>query len=162
MVVVGPRSTIFHAVPAPQAPDYVLVQTAKLATALVTGIYSQSTDKDDDDHQHQQDVRLLLAPRMFKQVIGKNHVDFSTGQQQDAAQFLQYFLEQSNRAEQAHKAHFMTTQTASSSSTSSTTSTNTSVPTSTFLSRPRGGRCPLAPFGTPGLRDFQCMTRKWE
>ncbi|KAL7576868.1 hypothetical protein ACA910_013879 [Epithemia clementina (nom. ined.)] len=133
MVVVGPRSTIFHAVPAPQAPDHVLVQTAKLATALVTGIYSQPTDKDDDDHQHQQDVRLLLAPRMFKQVIGKNYVDFSTGQQQDAAQFLQYFLEQSDRAEQAHKAHFMTTQTASSSST---TSTNTSVPTSTFFIHP--------------------------
>ncbi|KAL7561271.1 hypothetical protein ACA910_015346 [Epithemia clementina (nom. ined.)] len=110
-----------------------LVQTAKLATALVSGIYSQPTDKDDDDHQHQQDVRLLLAPRMFKQVIGTNHVDFSTGQQQDAAQFLQYFLEQSNRAEQAHKAHFMTTQTASSSST---TSTNTSVPTSTFFIHP--------------------------
>ncbi|KAL7557559.1 hypothetical protein ACA910_018435 [Epithemia clementina (nom. ined.)] len=99
MVVVGPRSTIFHAVPPSQAPDHVLVQTAKLATALVTGIYSQPTDMDDDDHQHQQDVRLLLAPRMFKQVIGKNHVDFSTGQQQDASLFLQYFLEQSDRAE---------------------------------------------------------------
>ncbi|KAL7574766.1 hypothetical protein ACA910_017328 [Epithemia clementina (nom. ined.)] len=90
-MVVGPRSTIFHAVPPSQAPDHVLVQTAKLATALVTGIYSQPTDKDDDYHQHQQDVRLLLAPRMFKQVIDKNHVDFSTGQQKDAAQFLQYF-----------------------------------------------------------------------
>ncbi|KAL7555627.1 hypothetical protein ACA910_022380 [Epithemia clementina (nom. ined.)] len=40
------QDSIFHAVPAPQAPDHVLVQTAK----LVTGIYSQPTDKDDDDH----------------------------------------------------------------------------------------------------------------
>ncbi|KAL7556083.1 hypothetical protein ACA910_007383 [Epithemia clementina (nom. ined.)] len=76
-MVVGPRSTIFHSVPPSQAPDHVLVQTTKLATALVTGIYSQPTDKDDDDQHHQQDVPLLsLASRMFKQVIHRNHVDF--------------------------------------------------------------------------------------
>jgi ubiquitin carboxyl-terminal hydrolase 5/13 len=36
---------------------------------------------------------------MFKHLIGKDHVDFKTGQQQDAAQFLQYLLEQLDRAE---------------------------------------------------------------
>jgi ubiquitin carboxyl-terminal hydrolase 5/13 len=36
---------------------------------------------------------------MFKHVVGKDHVDFCTGQQQDAAQFLQYLLEKIDRAE---------------------------------------------------------------
>lgn len=35
----------------------------------------------------------------MKHCIGKDHVDFRTTQQQDAAQFLQYFLERLDRAE---------------------------------------------------------------
>jgi uncharacterized UBP type Zn finger protein len=38
---------------------------------------------------------------MLKHVIGKDHADFKTGQQQDAAQCLQHYLEQLDRAEKA-------------------------------------------------------------
>jgi ubiquitin carboxyl-terminal hydrolase 5/13 len=36
---------------------------------------------------------------MFKHVVAGDHVDFKTGQQQDAAQFLQFMLEKLDRAE---------------------------------------------------------------
>ena len=36
---------------------------------------------------------------MFRTVIGKDHHEFSSGRQQDAAEFLQYLLEQLGRAE---------------------------------------------------------------
>ena len=48
------------------------------------------------------DPKYRVAPRMFKHLIGKDHVDFRTSQQQDASQFLQYFLEQIDRAEAKH------------------------------------------------------------
>jgi ubiquitin carboxyl-terminal hydrolase 5/13 len=46
---------------------------------------------------------------MFKHLIGKDHVDFRTGQQQDAAQFLQYLLEQLDRAELKHDRNMLQT-----------------------------------------------------
>lgn len=68
----------------------LLCQTAKLATALTSGKYvAPSAD----------DAEVKIAPRMFKHVVGCNHVDFKTGQQQDAAQYMQFFLESLDRAE---------------------------------------------------------------
>jgi len=72
------------------ATNDLLCQTAKLATALTSGKYvSPSTD----------DTEIRIAPRMFKHVVGCNHIDFKTGQQQDAAQYMQFFLESLDRAE---------------------------------------------------------------
>ena len=76
------------------APTDLLCQTAKIASAITSGAFSKPLDLEDDN-----DPRYRLAPRMFKHLIGKDHVDFCTGQQQDAAQFLQYLLEQIDRAE---------------------------------------------------------------
>jgi ubiquitin carboxyl-terminal hydrolase 5/13 len=45
------------------------------------------------------DPKYRLQPRMFKHVIGGDHVEFQTGQQQDAAQFLLYMLEKLDDAE---------------------------------------------------------------
>jgi ubiquitin carboxyl-terminal hydrolase 5/13 len=80
------------------APTDLLCQTIKVASALTSGVFCRPLDNDDTD-TNENDPKYRLAPRMFKHVIGKDHVDFCTGQQQDAAQFLQYFLERLDRAE---------------------------------------------------------------
>ena len=80
------------------APQDLLVQTSKLATALVTGAYGMPQEELDVEGATTH-PKYRLAPRMFKHLIGKDHVDFRTGQQQDAAQFLLYLLEQLDRAE---------------------------------------------------------------
>jgi ubiquitin carboxyl-terminal hydrolase 5/13 len=79
------------------APDDLLVQMAKLATALTSGAYALPTEELESEEPTNPKYRL--APRMFKHLVGKDHVDFKTAQQQDAAQFLQYLLEQVDRAE---------------------------------------------------------------
>lgn len=66
-------------------------------TALTSGVYA--IPKEELETEGGVHPKYRVAPRMFKHVIGKDHVDFRTGQQQDAAQFLQYMLEQLDRAE---------------------------------------------------------------
>lgn len=83
------------------APDELLVQTTRLMSALTSGAFSLPKDQLDDSTAPA-DPKHRLAPRMFKHLIGKDHVDFKTGQQQDAAQFLQYMLERLDRAEMKH------------------------------------------------------------
>ncbi len=80
------------------APLDVLCQTTKLACALTSGRFAKpvSSDKNDVDATH---PKYRLAPRMIKHCIGKDHAEFRTAQQQDAAQFLQYYLERLDRAE---------------------------------------------------------------
>jgi len=97
-----PSDSVFHhrffeGVSPSAAPNNLLVQTSKLATALTTGAYA--IPEEELDTEGPADPKYHVAPRMFKHLIGKDHVDFRTGQQQDAAQFLQYFLEQIDRAE---------------------------------------------------------------
>lgn len=96
-----------------QAPEDLLSQTVKLACALTSGAFSKpvhdggatnGADEDNNNNNNDEDEnnpKYRMAPRMFKHVIGKGHVDFKTGQQQDAAQFLQYYLEQLDRSEMA-------------------------------------------------------------
>lgn len=78
------------------APLDLLCQTTKMANALTSGVFAQPVAEKTEGST---DPKYRLAPRMFKHVIGKDHVDFCTGQQQDAAQFLQYLLERLDRAE---------------------------------------------------------------
>jgi ubiquitin carboxyl-terminal hydrolase 5/13 len=87
----------FSGVTPRNAPNDLLTQTARLVNALTSGVFSLPEDKLDSTAPA--DPKNRLAPRMFKHLIGKDHVDFKTGQQQDAAQFLQYLLEQIDRAE---------------------------------------------------------------
>ena len=86
-----------------QATQDLLCQTTKIANALTSGVYCRPvvSDQPDDDKEDATNPKYRLAPRMFKHVIGKDHVDFRTGQQQDAAHFLQYLLERLDRAELA-------------------------------------------------------------
>lgn len=84
-----------------KAADDVLCQTSKLSSALTSGAFcspvapksAEVSDASTSDPKHR------LAPRMFKHAVGHDHVDFRTGQQQDAAQYFQYLLEKLDRAE---------------------------------------------------------------
>merc|ERR1711879_440209 len=70
-------------------------QVAKLASGILSDRYAPSwQDGDDED-----DPRFLVAPQMFRSLIGKGHVEFSSNRQQDAGEFLNYFLEKLSRAE---------------------------------------------------------------
>ena len=99
---------ILKATPPTKAPEDVLCQTTKLAMALTSGAFAKTISqenggkKNGDDDEN--DPKYRLAPRMLKHAVGRNHVDFRTGQQQDAAQFLQYYVEQLDRAELASAA----------------------------------------------------------
>lgn len=92
------------------APLDVLCQTTKLASALTSGRFAKPIASGTEiDAIH---PKYRLAPRMMKHCIGKDHVEFRTAQQQDAAQFLQYLLERLDRAElgvtlDRMKAHLM-------------------------------------------------------
>ena len=66
-------------------------QTAKLAFGLLSGRYSRAIPADDDVSLHSPSG---IRPQMFRSLIGRNHPDFGTKQQQDAAEFLSYFIEQ--------------------------------------------------------------------
>lgn len=90
----------FQGISPSSAPNELLVQTSKLISALTSGVYA--IPEDELETEGPTDPKYRVAPRMFKHLIGKDHVDFRTGQQQDAAQFLQYFLEQIDRAEAKH------------------------------------------------------------
>ncbi len=83
------------------APNDLLCQSVKLASALSSGIFASPIDADSEgkDNGASTDPKYRLPPRMFKHVVGSSHVDFCTGQQQDAAQYLQYLLEKLDRAE---------------------------------------------------------------
>jgi len=91
---------LFEGISPSKAPDELLVQTVKLTSALTSGVYA--VPEKELDMEGPANPKYRVAPRMFKHLIGKNHVDFRTGQQQDAAQFLQYFLEKIDRAEAKH------------------------------------------------------------
>ncbi len=93
------NNSLIHITPT-KAADDVLCQTTKLAHALSSGAFcGPIPDTGDDADDIATDPKYRLAPRMFKHVVGKDHADFRTGQQQDAAQYFQYLLEKLDRAE---------------------------------------------------------------
>lgn len=66
-------------------------QTAKLAFGLLSGNYSKELAANIDASLQ---APSGIRPQMFRLLIGRDHPDFSTKQQQDAAEFLQYYIEQ--------------------------------------------------------------------
>lgn len=60
----------------------------KLASGLLSGRYSVSVLDDEGISRGQEGIN----PSMFKQLIGKDHPEFSTMRQQDAGEFLQHVL----------------------------------------------------------------------
>jgi ubiquitin carboxyl-terminal hydrolase 5/13 len=89
------QHNLLQNVPPKEAAGNLLTQTTKLASALTSGLFAHPIAEEigPDANAMVTDPKYRLAPRMLKNVVGKNHVDFCTGQQQDAAQFLQYYLE---------------------------------------------------------------------
>lgn len=83
-----------------KASDDLLCQTSKLTSALISGKFCGPLPKSAEvSDVSTTDPKYQLAPRMFKHCVGHNHIDFRTGQQQDAAQYFQYLLEKLDRAE---------------------------------------------------------------
>lgn len=51
--------------------------------------------KDEKDEEKTKELAFVV-PRMLKTLVGAGHIDFSTGQQQDAADYLLHFLDKIN------------------------------------------------------------------
>ncbi len=83
------------------APNDILCQSVKLASALTSGTFAAPVESSEDEEKSSAstDPKYRLPPRMFKHVVGSDHEDFCTGQQQDAVQYLQHLLEKLDRAE---------------------------------------------------------------
>ena len=70
-------------------------QMAKVMNALVTAEYASP---------EAENSAVAVCPRMFKQLVGKGHAEFSTGRQQDAVEYFQHLLDVMTRAERANSA----------------------------------------------------------
>ncbi|KAL3674491.1 hypothetical protein V7S43_000439 [Phytophthora oleae] len=82
--------------------DDFSAQFSKLACATLTDRYKKqfltpenSSKEVEEDSIH----NVELRPITFRGLVGKGHPDFSTGQQQDAVEYLQYLLDFMTRAE---------------------------------------------------------------
>ncbi|EDV95636.1 ubiquitin carboxyl-terminal hydrolase 5 [Drosophila grimshawi] len=76
----------FKAFPSDPANDFN-IQMAKLGNGLQSGKYS-SVSENSLDMEHMTGI----SPVMFKNIVGKNHPEFSTKQQQDANEFYLHLL----------------------------------------------------------------------
>ncbi|GMF14948.1 unnamed protein product [Phytophthora lilii] len=82
--------------------DDFAAQFAKLACATLTDRYKKQflAPKDSAKEIEEDDIHNVeLRPITFRGLVGKGHPDFSTGQQQDAVEYLQYLLDFMTRAE---------------------------------------------------------------
>jgi len=89
----GNADVLFETAPADPTTDFP-TQFAKLFAALNTDRYARDLENEDENLEIPE-----IAPRMFKQLVGKNHAEFSTGRQQDAVEYFQHLLEVMTRAE---------------------------------------------------------------
>ncbi|KAI8819941.1 uncharacterized protein EV422DRAFT_532891 [Fimicolochytrium jonesii] len=74
-------------------------QMAKLADGLLSGRYSRP-QQETVDAEGEKKAQNGIAPGMFKNLVGKGHVEFSTMRQQDAQEFFQHLL---TLTEQKHR-----------------------------------------------------------
>eukprot|EP00189_Rhodosorus_marinus_P011035 CAMPEP_0184740530 /NCGR_PEP_ID=MMETSP0315-20130426/3515_1 /TAXON_ID=101924 /ORGANISM="Rhodosorus marinus, Strain UTEX LB 2760" /LENGTH=798 /DNA_ID=CAMNT_0027210223 /DNA_START=93 /DNA_END=2486 /DNA_ORIENTATION=- len=75
--------------------DDLISQLAKVAVALSSDRYLDKSVAD----KNLEGLFPRPRPRMFKNLIGRNHPEFSTGGQQDAMEFYQHLLDQIFKAE---------------------------------------------------------------
>lgn len=73
---------------------------SKVASSLLSGRYSsvpaeadEGSDKSEKNAEKNGDDVVVVAPRMFKHLVGQGHAEFSSGRQQDAAEYMQHLLE---------------------------------------------------------------------
>ncbi|KAK3734675.1 hypothetical protein QZH41_009289, partial [Actinostola sp. cb2023] len=81
-------------------------QMAKLADGILSGRYSNPPQPDEKPSEVQKDQDSEqdgISPHMFKALIGRGHVEFSTNRQQDAQEFYAHLLECIDRAERVQK-----------------------------------------------------------
>ncbi|TYZ61068.1 hypothetical protein PybrP1_001533 [[Pythium] brassicae (nom. inval.)] len=88
--------------------DDVSVQMAKLATAALSDAYTKPLASSDEAaavvaaaEKEEELGGVELRPSTFRGLVGKGHPDFSTGQQQDAVEYLQHLLGVLTRSERA-------------------------------------------------------------
>ncbi|CEG38959.1 ubiquitin carboxyl-terminal [Plasmopara halstedii] len=91
---------IFSTVNAMPVDDFA-AQFSKLACAVLTDRYTKKFLSPTDGKQVEEDTlhNVDLRPSTFRSLVGKGHPDFSTGEQQDAIEYLQFLLEFMTRAE---------------------------------------------------------------
>ena len=85
------KDEIFSTAPENPVTDFP-TQMSKLINALVSDEYATP---------EAENAAVAVCPRMFKQLVGKGHPEFSTGGQQDAVEYFQHLLETMTRAERA-------------------------------------------------------------
>lgn len=89
-----PDMVIRRQSPSDPAAD-LICQVAKLTSGITSDRYAPPLKEDDDED----DPKLVVAPQMFRTLVGKGHSEFSSNRQQDASEFLQYYLDILGRAE---------------------------------------------------------------
>ena len=82
---------IIRSAPADPTQDAV-TQLAKVAEGLLSARYATPDAAEGEPE-------CAVAPRMFKQLFGKGHAEFSTARQQDAYEYLSHVLDQLQRTE---------------------------------------------------------------
>ncbi|CAM9999636.1 unnamed protein product [Pylaiella littoralis] len=103
----GTATEVFKTAPEDIASDFP-AQMSKVASALLSGKYSSplpsAGDDEDGGGDEACDDLVVVAPRMFKQLLGRGHDEFSSGRQQDAAEYMQHLLEFMRRSERSSAA----------------------------------------------------------
>mmetsp|Transcript_14362 Transcript_14362/g.21525 ORF Transcript_14362/g.21525 Transcript_14362/m.21525 type:complete len:869 (-) Transcript_14362:55-2661(-) len=85
--------------------DDIPVQMSKIAVALLSDRYALQVPQSmvrmssEEEPSAVRDESLVIAPRMLKHLVGRGHREFSSGRQQDASEYMQYLLDQVQRAE---------------------------------------------------------------
>lgn len=80
----------------PDATQDFLVQLNKLCHGLLSERYVVAAEADASEAALE---KYVVAPLMFKQLVGKDHAEFSSGRQQDAAEYFEHLLQYMSRAE---------------------------------------------------------------
>ncbi|EER04876.1 Ubiquitin carboxyl-terminal hydrolase A, putative [Perkinsus marinus ATCC 50983] len=82
------------------SPQRTVLEVAKLTNALNGTRYCPPIPQGEEERKLDP-FNGMLAPVSLRKHFGKGHPDFSTSSQQDAAEYLLYFLDKLDRAEQA-------------------------------------------------------------
>lgn len=80
----------------------LVTQVAKLARGVLSGEYAVPIARPDEasgSADAEVEEGALIRPRMFKAVVSRGHSEFSSGRQQDAAEYFQYLLNTLDRVE---------------------------------------------------------------
>jgi ubiquitin carboxyl-terminal hydrolase 5/13 len=85
---------VFKATPVTNSADDFTCQMAKLAVGLMGEKYSKAEEGAEG---------TCVTPQMFKFLVGKGHPEFSTGNQQDAQEYLVHLFNKFDRAEHTKK-----------------------------------------------------------